>query len=85
MNVLHHNFALRIYTGYTEVGHSPLYLYYELLMVCTSWAESGKMANKFFLMRNNILTIYMISDDSKGINNMHLWFDSITSSGKGCN
>ena len=23
--VLHHNFALRIYTGYTEVGYSPPY------------------------------------------------------------
>ena len=23
--VLHHNFALHVYTGYTEVGHSPPY------------------------------------------------------------
>ena len=27
----------------------------------------------------------MISGDSKGVNNRHVWFCSITSSGKGCN
>jgi len=30
--VLHHNFKICIYTGYTEVGHSLLFLYYELLL-----------------------------------------------------
>ena len=27
----------------------------------------------------------MIIGDSKGVNNRHVWFGSITSSGKGCN
>jgi len=31
-HVLHHSFALRVCTGYSKVGHSPLFLYYELLL-----------------------------------------------------
>ena len=32
--VLHHNFTLRVCTAYCIVGHSPLYIYYELLLLC---------------------------------------------------
>ena len=31
--LLHHNFAIRVSTGYYRVGHSPLLLYYELLLL----------------------------------------------------
>ena len=34
--------------------------------------------------KNDILANQMISGDSKGVNNRHVWFSSITSSGKGC-
>ena len=39
----------------------------------------------FFLKSVNISANQMISGDSKGVNNRHVWFGSIISSGKGCN
>ena len=39
----------------------------------------------FFLNRVNISANQMIIGNSKGVNNRHVWFGSITSSGKGCN
>ena len=34
--VLHHNFALRVYTGYTEVGYSPPIILWTLDLSITS-------------------------------------------------
>ena len=35
---MHHNFTLRVCTDYSTVGHSPLFLYYELLILVITQA-----------------------------------------------
>ena len=44
-----------------------------------------KIKSGFFLNRVNILANQMIIGNSKGVNNKHVRFGSITNSGKGCN
>ena len=44
-----------------------------------------KIKSGFFLNRVNISANQMIIGNSKGVNNRHVRFGSITSSGKGCN
>ena len=44
-----------------------------------------KIKSGFFLNRVNISANQMIIGNSKGVNNRHVQFASITSSGKGCN
>ena len=44
-----------------------------------------KIESGFFLNRVNISANQMIIGNSKGVSNRHVRFDSITSSGKGCN
>ena len=44
-----------------------------------------KIVSGFFLKRVNISANQMINGDSKGVNNRHIQFGSITSLGKSCN
>ena len=44
-----------------------------------------KIKSGFFLNRINISANQMIIDNSKGVNNRHVWFGSISISGKSCN
>ena len=44
-----------------------------------------KIRSGFFLNRVNISANQMIIGNSKGVNNRHVWFGSITISGKGYN
>ena len=44
-----------------------------------------KIKSGFFLNRVNISANQMIIGSSKGVNNRHMWFGSITSSGKDSN
>ena len=44
-----------------------------------------KVKSGFFLKRVNISANQMIDGDSRGVNNRHIWFGSITSLGRCCN
>ena len=47
--------------------------------------KQQKIKNGFFLKTDNFSGVQMTSGDSKGDSNRHVWFESNTSSGKGCN
>ena len=59
--------------------HDYKYVQVELNPVKQLKIESG-----FFLNRVNISANQMIIGNSKGVNNRHVWFGSITSLGKSC-
>ena len=65
--------------------HSIILLFLYHVQVELDPEKQLKIKNGFFLKKVNISANQMKSGDSKGVNNRHIWFGSITSLGKGCN
>ena len=79
---------LKIITTFTFLNYVSYFIYRNFVIVCIQVElnpeKQLKITSGFFL-RVNISTNQMIIGNSKGVNNRHLWFSSITSLGKGCN
>ena len=73
--LLRHNFAIRVSTGYYWVGHSPLLLYYELLV----WAYCKCTISKcmfMFLFMYIYHTLQMVSSYSIITYSVLLWLNA---------